>query len=448
MDLRERIAHSRMSPYQWVIIGLCTFLNALDGYDVLAISFTSTSVAAEFELTGTALGFVMSSALFGMAVGALVLGPVADRIGRRNMTIIAIVVNAIGLFLSTTSSSAGELGAWRLVTGLGIGGILVGTNVLSAEFASLRRRGLSVAIYAAGYGIGASLGGTMMVSLISEFGWRSVYFTGGIFTVIALVLVLVLLPESPDYLYARRPKGAEKRLQSIARRLGHREHVSLQGANIRDAAGTDDESGILKLFSPKNRRVTIIIWVSFFVIMFGFYFVSSWTPSMMHSAGLSEDMSMFVTVALTAGGAVGALSFGFFTARWSARNVLTWFTVLGAVLMAVFVFSSQWVPAVLVVGILVGLFLNGCIAGLYVINPQSYSTSLRSTGAGWAIGIGRFGAIIAPTLAGMMLDGGWTEQVIYIVMGMVVLIAAVALQLMRGLNISANRTPRDMEHSV
>ncbi|MDN5793357.1 MAG: MFS transporter, partial [Brevibacterium aurantiacum] len=114
-----------MSAYQWLIVGICTLLNALDGYDVLAISFSSNQVTEEFGLSGTALGLVMSAALLGMAIGALVLGPVADRIGRRNMTIVALVVNMCGLFLSATATSAAQLGIWRVVTGLGIGGILV-----------------------------------------------------------------------------------------------------------------------------------------------------------------------------------------------------------------------------------------------------------------------------------------------------------------------------------
>src|SRR5699024_5844087 len=190
-----------MSKYQWLIIGLCTLLNALDGYDVLAISFTSNAVTSELELTGTELGIVMSAALFGMAVGALTLGPVADRIGRRPMTILALIVNVLGLFLSATAHSAAELGLWRVVTGLGIGGILVGTNVLSSEYASRKHRGLAISIYAAGYGIGASLGGTAMVGLINSYGWRSVFVAGGIMTLIALALVIPLLPESASFLY-------------------------------------------------------------------------------------------------------------------------------------------------------------------------------------------------------------------------------------------------------
>lgn len=440
MDLRQRIDTSPMSSYQWLIIALCTFLNALDGYDVLAISFTSNAVTEEFQLTGTGLGIVMSAALFGMALGALTLGPVADRIGRRRMTIVALVVNGAGLFLSGMAHSAVELGLWRVVTGLGIGGILVGTNVLASEYASRKHRGLAVSIYAAGYGIGASLGGTAMVGLINAFGWRSVFFLGGIMTVAALLLVLALLPESASYLYNRQPKDAQQKVDQIARRLGYDEPIDLTPASAPEQ-DTEQQTGIRKLFTPQNRRVTIVIWIAFFVIMFGFYFVNSWTPRLMSASGLSENLSMMVTVMLTLGGAIGSLVFGLFTARWATRVVLSRFTVLAAALMAIFVFSAQWTAVVLILGVIVGLFINGCIAGLYVLTPQSYSSGMRSTGAGWGIGIGRFGAIIAPTVTGALMDGGWTPEAIYVSVGVLMLIATVALQCMRGVDVEANRDP-------
>ena len=440
MDLRERINSSQMSTYQWLIVGICTFLNALDGYDVLAISFTSNQVSEEFDLSGTALGLVMSAALLGMAIGALVLGPVADRIGRRNMTVVALIVNICGLYLSATATSATQLGIWRVVTGLGIGGILVGTNVICAEYSSRKRRGLVISIYAAGYGIGAAVGGSVMVALIGVYGWRSVFVLGGSLAVVSLILVLILIPESPSYLYNRRPDNAVRRLEAIARRLGHDGPIDLTTAPATDENEAQD-SGVMALFNRRNRRVTLVVWATFFIVMFGFYFVNSWTPRLMNETGLSDTLSMIVTVGLTLGGAIGAVVFGLFTSRWSTRSVLMCFSVLAAILMAIFIFTAQWIVLVIVVGVLVGMFSNGCIAGLYVLTPQSYSSSLRSTGAGWGIGIGRFGAIIAPTATGALLDGGWSPQAIYVFVGVVLLLAAVVLLGMRGIDVEANRRP-------
>lgn len=448
-DLRRRIEQAPMGAYQWLIIGICTFLNALDGYDVLAMAFTATPVSEEFGLSGSELGFLLSAGLLGMAVGSLTLGPVADRIGRRNMTILAIVVNAAGLFLSATSSNAAELGLWRIITGLGIGGILVGTNVISSEYANRARRGLAVSIYAAGYGVGASLGGTAAVWMMGEYGWRSVYALGGGLTVVALVLVLILLPESAAYLYNRRPAGALEKINRIARKIRQAPVVALPGPDAgapaggpSSDAGEKGDRGIGALFNGRHRKVTVLVWVSFFAVMFGFYFVNSWTPRLLNESGLTQNQGVVAGIMLTLGGTIGALLFGFLTARWSTRSTLFWFTVGSAVAIVAFISSTSVVWAVFALGIVVGMLINGCIAGLYVLTPQAYPASMRSTGAGWAIGVGRGGAILAPMVTGALLDGGWTPQAVYIGVAVVVLVATVALWLLRGEDIEANRAPQ------
>src|SRR5690625_3112725 len=261
-------------------------------------------------------------------------------------------------------------------------------------------------------------------------------------TVVSLLLVVALLPESASYLYNRQPKNAQQKADQVARRLGYTEPVDLTPVSTASERA-EQETGIGKLFNKQNRSVTIVIWVTFFVIMFAFYFVNYWTPRLMNASRLSENLSMIVTVMLTLGGAIGSLVFGLFTARWATRVVLSRFTVLAAALMAIFVFSAQWTAVVLILGVIVGLFINGCIAGLYVLTPQSYSSGMRSTGAGWGIGIGRFGAIIAPTVTGALMDSGWTPEAIYVSVGVLILVATVTLHFMRGANVEANRNPQE-----
>ncbi|WP_298415750.1 MFS transporter, partial [Brevibacterium sp.] len=247
---------------------------------------------------------------------------------------------------------------------------------------------------------------------------------------------------SASFLYNRRPNNAQSKLQSIARKLGFEEQVVLNANEEGLAEGADSGTGVLALFNRRNRRVTFVVWTTFFIIMFGFYFVNSWTPRLMHETGLTDTLSMIVTVGLTLGGAIGSVVFGLFTARWSTRSVLMTFSIVAAGLMAIFIFTAQWTAVVIVFGVLVGMSINGCIAGLYVLTPQSYSSTLRSTGAGWGIGIGRFGAIIAPTATGALLDGGWTPQAIYMFVGAVLLLATLVLLGMRGVDVEANRRPQ------
>lgn len=424
MDIRHQIDASKMSSYQWIIIAVTTFLNALDGYDVLAMAFTATSVTKEFGLSGSQLGWLLSAGLIGMAVGSLVLGPFADRYGRRKILIVALAINAVGLLLSTTANSALELGLWRVVTGLGVGGILASATVITSEFANARRRGMAVSIFTAGYGVGATLGGMGATQLIPAFGWRSVFLVGGLLTLLAIALVVVLMPESVDYLRTRRPAGAAGKLQRIAGRLGLEGDVNPGPAPV--SAGKQQGS-VAVLLSPRYRTASILLWISFFVIMFGFYFANSWTPRLLVESGMTEQQGIIGGLMLTMGGTFGSLLFGVLTTRWDARLTLMVFTVLSAVTLVLFITTSPLPLLAFSSGVVVGMLVNGCIAGLYTVAPMTYAPGVRTTGVGWGIGIGRAGAILAPIAVGALLDNGWNPHQLYIGVAVVVLLAAVAL---------------------
>jgi len=430
MDIKQRIENSPMSAFQWLIVGVCTFLNALDGFDVLAMAFTSNQVSAEFSLDGSELGLLLSSGLLGMAAGSLFLAPFADLVGRRPMLLGTTAMASLGMFLAATSHSVTELAIWRIVTGLGVGGILACTNVITSEYSNGRWRGMAVSIYTAGYGVGATLGGMAAVSLQAHYGWRSVFIFGGIMTLVAFLALLSVVPESVDFLLARRPRNTTMKLEKLAAkmRLGS-EKVLLPERNIN--AGSAGRKGVLALFSTENRRATTVIWVAFFAVMFGFYFVNSWTPKLLVTAGMTESQGVVGGLMLTLGGTFGSLLFGALTTKWDARKVLIGFSVLSAVLMVVFISAAGILALAFILGIMVGMLINGCVAGLYTLAPASYAPQSRGTGVGWAIGVGRFGAILAPLAAGTLLDASWSAGQLYLGVGLVVLCAALALGLLR-----------------
>ncbi|WP_433875121.1 MFS transporter [Sinomonas atrocyanea] len=429
-DLRARIEAAPMRTAQWLVVALATALNALDGFDVLAMAFTSARVSKDFGLTGGELGMLLSAGLVGMAIGSLVLGPIADRIGRRPVLILSVSLSAAGMLLSATAGAAWQLGLWRVVTGLGVGGILACTNVLVSEFSSKKLRGLAISIYTAGYGVGATVGGSAAVWLQATFGWHAVFVGGAAATAVLLVAVLLFAPESIDFLATRRPRGYEARLARLARRLrlGGAETADVLAVPVEDTARPDPSGTTVgQLFARPNLRTTLLVWGAFFVVMFGFYFVNSWTPKLLVTAGMTESQGVVGGLMLTLGGTVGSIAYGAFAAKWHRRTVMLWFTVLAAVATGVFISTAGVLALAFVVGVLLGALINGCIAGLYVITPSAYAASLRSTGVGWAIGIGRIGAIIAPLVTGALLDTGWTPNGLYLAVGAVILIGAVAV---------------------
>ena len=211
-DPREIIAQSPMSRMQIMAVATCIALMAIDGFDVLSVSFAAPGIAAEWGINRAALGVVLSMELIGMGVGSILLGGLADTIGRRPTIFLCLLVMSSGMFLASIADSVATLSAFRLFTGLGIGGLLASVNAMVAEFSNTRRRNLTVALMAAGYPAGAIIGGTVASVLLISFDWRSVFVFGAITTTAFLPLVWMVLPESIEFLTHKRPANALERI--------------------------------------------------------------------------------------------------------------------------------------------------------------------------------------------------------------------------------------------
>ncbi|VXC79663.1 Benzoate transport [Pseudomonas sp. 8Z] len=437
-DLRQIVDQEPMRGFQWVAIAVCVVLNMIDGFDVLVMAFTASSVTSEWSLSGAELGMLLSAGLLGMALGSLLLAPWADRIGRRPLILLCLVLSGTGMVLSSLSQSPMQLALLRGLTGLGIGGILASSNVIASEYANARWRGLAVSLQSTGYALGATLGGLLAVWLLSHWGWRSVFLTGGLITFAAIGLVLLWLPESLDFLLSKQPRNALQRVNDLAVRL---QQPRLSALPVRPVQVAGSSNPVLRLFEPTLLRSTLLIWLLFFLVMFGFYFIMSWTPKLLTSSGLSVQQGVTGGVLLSVGGIFGATLLGLLSARFALPRVLAAFMLITAVMLLVFTTIGSSYLAALGMGLLIGLFSNGCVAGLYALSPLLYGASIRATGVGWAIGIGRGGAILSPTVAGLMLDGGWQPLELYGWFALVFVAAALLLLVLLPVRRITNLTP-------
>lgn len=428
MNITERIGAARMSGYQWLIVALCTFMNCLDGFDVMAVAFTGPSVTEEFGLTGSEFGLLVSVGLIGMAVGSMLLAPFADLIGRRPLILISLTLGTIGMFGAAMAPSVTVMGFFRLLTGIGVGGILASTNVIASEFSNTKNRGLAIGIYTAGYGIGATLASVVAKAAVGG-DWRIVFYAGGFGTLLALVVIALLLPESVAFLEQRRPRGALERINRTLARMGMDSvgQTDLdQAASVREETRQTSSGWLKQLLTP-----TILLWATFITIMFGFYFVNSWTPTLLVEEGLSESAAVTAGMAISIGGTVGSVLYGFAARVRTPRVVLIGFSLLSAAMMIVFILSTSILWLGFGIGVLVGALINGCIAGAYTVGPPLYPARIRSVGMGWALGMGRIGAILSPTIAGMLKDAGASATQLYVGAAVVVAICAVALVALR-----------------
>lgn len=428
MNITARISQAPMSGYQWLIVALCTFMNCLDGFDVMAVAFTGPSVTEEFGLSGSEFGLLVSVGLIGMAIGSMLLAPFADLIGRRPLILVSLVLGTIGMFGAATAPSVTVMGLFRLVTGIGVGGILASTNVIASEFSNARNRGLAIGIYTAGYGIGATAASLVAKTVVGG-DWRIVFYAGGIGTLLALIVIAVVLPESVAFLEQRRPGDA---LERINRTLARMRMEPVTGADLDRGAATGstaERAGtgwLRQLLTP-----TVLLWLTFITIMFGFYFVNSWTPTLLVEEGLSESAAVTAGMAISIGGTVGSVLYGVVARVRTPRVVLIGFSLLSAAMMIIFIVSTSTLWLGFAVGVVVGALINGCIAGAYTVGPPLYPANVRSVGMGWALGMGRIGAILSPTVAGMLKDAGASATQLYIGAAVVVALCALVLVALR-----------------
>ena len=423
-DIRKTLEQSSMTSFQWLAVAICTMLIMLDGFDVLVMAFTASAVAAEWQLNGAQLGVLFSAGLVGMAFGSLFLAPLADRFGRQRVIVACLLIVAVGMLVSALARSHMELVVMRAITGVGIGGMLASVGVITAEYSSLKWRSTSIALQATGYPIGATLGGLMAVWLLTHHGWRSVFVFGGLATSLMVPVVLWKLPESVDFLLDRRPPRA---LHKLNRLLGLMGYASVQQLPERMAGQDLRGNTVAALFKGGLARQTLMLWTGFFLLMFSVYFSLSWTPKLLVQAGLSAQQGVTGGVLLNLGGIFGGSLFGVLALRAKLRHLAVASLLLYALFTALFGAASAYLGMAFAAAVGMGVFLFASMAGLYGLVPATYPPAIRATGMGWAIGIGRFGAIVAPATAGYLIDGGWQPSSLYYAFALPLVVAALAV---------------------
>jgi benzoate transport len=408
MSLASHIEQGPMSRFQVTAITICMIINMLDGFDVLVVAFTAPSIAADWNLSATAIGSLLSAGLIGMTAGSLLLGPLADRLGRRPMVLTGLVVISLGMVASAFTINLNQLFIARLVTGLGVGGILPSLNTIVSEYSSLRWRSFAVSFLQAGYPIGATLGGVIAAMLIAGFGWRAVYLASGLASTVLIFVVWWQLPESLDHVLTRRPPGALEKVNRMLVRLGQPSITTLPPVDSGPALKKTGYADLLH--TPGLARTTALLCLCFFVVMLSFYFVLSWTPKLLVDAGMSTSEGISGGIILNVGGIVGSMLLGYISARIPISRLIALYMLVTAGLMVLFSTVHTFTSGTLALALALGFFIFGSMVGLYALSPHLYPARSRAAGLSIAIGLGRLGGVTSPLLAGFLFDGGWTRQ--------------------------------------
>lgn len=425
-DPREVLAREPMGVLQIVVVAITVLLNALDGFDVMSISYASPGIAAEWGIDRAALGIVLSMELIGMAIGSILLGGVADRIGRRPTILGCLIVMAGGMFMATTVKGIFDLSLWRIVTGLGIGGMLAAINAVTAEVSNNRRRHLCVSLMVIGYPLGAVIGGLFTAQLLQNYTWRSVFYFGSAVTTAVIPLVYFLVPESVHWLARKQPAGALDKINRSLARMSHATVTALPAisAEVRKRSAGD-------IFSPALIATTLLVTAAYFFHITTFYYILKWVPKIVVDMGFAASSAAGVLVWANVGGATGGAILGFLTQKFSIRALTIVVLLLSTVMVVLFGQSPADLGRLSLICAAAGFCTNAGIVGLYAILAQVFPTHARASGTGFAIGVGRGGSVLAPILAGFLFTDGFGLPLVSVVMALGSLVAAGLLLLLK-----------------
>lgn len=417
---------SEISQVQLVAIFICISLNALDGFDVLAISFASPGIFSEWGIDRAALGVVLAMELIGMAIGSVILGGMADKYGRKPTIQFCLLLMSFGMLTASQVSNINELLIIRFITGIGIGGMLAATSAMVAEFSNAKFRNLCVITMATGFPIGAVLGGIVASSLLEVYSWRSVFVFGGVTTSLFIFIVAFWLPESVMYLANNKKPNALEKLNSILQKMKKPILSELPTFNL-----NEEKSSYVKLFSPKLRKLTLLLIVAYFAQMMTFYFILKWIPKIVVDMDFHPSQAGQVLVWANVGGSLGAIILGLLTSRVDLRKLLMPVLVCGFIMVSIFGLGYESLTTLALVSAATGFFTNSSVVALYALMAKAFPADVRGSGTGVVIGIGRGGSALSPIIAGVMFTNGVSLQNVAILMGSGALIAAVAVFFMK-----------------
>ena len=424
MEAQRILDDVPMTRLQIAAVVLCVALNAIDGFDVLAISFAAPGIAAEWGISRGALGIVLAMELIGMAAGSVVLGSIADNLGRRPIILGCLVVMASGMYLASQATSVNALLATRFVTGVGIGGMLATTNAMVAEYSNARHRNFNVVLMATGYPVGIIIGGSLATILLAHFDWRAVFILGAAMTGVLLPAIWFLMPESISYLAQKKRPDALAQINRILTRMGHAVLEQLP-------ASEEKSTGWRDLFSPQLARTTILLTTAYLAHIITFYFILKWIPNIVVDMEYSPASAGGILVWANVGGAVGSVLLGGLTHYFRLRSLIITALIGSIVMINVFGMGQVNLTGLAIVAGITGFFTNSAVVGLYAMLAQSYPTHLRAGGTGFVIGMGRAGAVLGPIIAGFLFEGEFSLTAVSFVMALGSLVAIFALMFLK-----------------
>ncbi|USK71969.1 MFS transporter [Peribacillus asahii] len=421
INISRTVDESKFNRFHGLVLFLCAFIIVCDGFDLVIYGSVVSVLMEEWQLTAVQAGTLGSYALIGMMCGAFIFAPLADKIGRKKVIIVCVLLFSLFTGLIGLAKNPTEFGIYRLISGLGLGGVLPITVALMTEYAPKPLRNRLVTIMMCGYSLGGIIAAGLAIFLIPKFGWESVFFVGAL-PLLTLPIIIKLLPESLEFLLARNKH------KEIGRLLSKIDPSYTPEKNDRYESVIPKKTGITvaKLFGDGRALSTLLFWVSFFMCLLMVYGLNTWLPKLMAQAGYALGSSLMFLLVLNAGAILGSVIGGWAADRWSTKKVVISYFILGGIALTLLgTHPNTFVLYTLVA--IAGATTIGTQIILYSYVSQYYPIQIRSTGLGWASGVGRIGGIVGPIMGGILLGAQLPLQLNFMVFAIPGVIAAIAI---------------------
>ncbi len=423
IDINHVIDEAKFRSFHWNVLFWCTLIIIFDGYDLVIYGVVLPILMDQWQLTPIEAGSLGSIALFGMMVGAMTLGTASDKFGRKKIILLCIVLFSLFTFLCSFSQTPAQFAVMRFIAGLGIGGVMPNVVALISEYAPKKIRSTLVALMFSGYAIGGMLSAGLGIWIVPTWGWEIMFYLGCI-PLILLPLIMKMLPESLGFLLR---DNKDTKVKAILAKIDPQIIASNQYELTRQDV-VIRKIPILDLFSEKRAISTVAFWISFFMCLLMVYALGSWLPKLMQTAGYPLKSGLMFLFAMNIGGMVGAILGGRMSDKFNLKSVLVIFFILGAIAITLLGFRSNTYFLYFLV-MIAGAATIGSQILLYTYVAQYYPMHIRSTGLGWASGVGRIGAIVGPMLGGILMQLGLPHYQNFMAFAVPGIIAALAIAL-------------------
>jgi len=412
VDVAQLIDQQEIGRFQIKVLLLCAAAMFADGFDTQAIGYVAPALSTALAVKPSALGLVFAAGGLGAIIGGLGLAPFADRVGRKPVIVASMLFFAVCTLLIAMANTVPQLMWMRFAIGLGLGGVVPNALALSAEYMPKKFRVTLVLMTWLGFSIGSGVAGPVAAHILEAHSWRSVFLFGGILPVILAPVLIWALPESLQSL--AQHGVADGRIARTLARMNPR----LIFPETTLFANTARKKGfpVALLFREGRAPITLLLWVMFFMNLLALFFLNSWLPTVLHQAGLPQHLAIIIAALLHFGGIAGGLAIAPLCDRLNPYLVLACAYVLSGTFIAGIGLAGNKTMFAVAATFFAGFFTFGAQNSANAIAATRYPTAMRSSGIGWALGIGRTGQIVGPLIGGLLLSLKWpTSEILYVI---------------------------------